>query len=188
LRFRVLLIPFLALWAAVAQSEVHEKLTESQYDVHGDDRSSLLSLLNAATPVVFEGKKYHAFTSWNVHWYLRWFAEPDGQCRITSVSIELTSNMRLPNLVGGSAQQRQTFYPYLSALRTHEVGHYQMGKDAADAIDRGVQHLPPSLNCRSLEQSANDLGYSLLAEYRNRERQYDQATGYGKTQGASLTY
>jgi predicted secreted Zn-dependent protease len=188
LRFRVLLIPSLLLWAAGAQAEVHEKLTESLYDVRGDDHSSLLSLLNAATPILFEGKKYHAFTSWHVQWHLRWFMEPNGRCRITSASIDLTSNVRLPNLVGGSAQQRQIFYPYLSVLRTHEFGHYQMGKDAADAIDRGIQHLPAALNCHSLEQSANDLGYSLLDEYRSRERQYDQTTGYGKTQGASLTH
>jgi hypothetical protein len=29
-------------------------------------------------------------------------------------------------------------------------------------------------------------GLLLLADYQARERQYDQSTGYGKTQGASL--
>jgi predicted secreted Zn-dependent protease len=95
--------------------------------------------------------------------------------------------MRLPNLIGGSAQQRQAFYPYLSRLRTHELGHYQMGKEAAGAIERGIQQLPAASSCPALEQDANNLGYRLLAEYQGRERQYDQSTGYGKTQGASLT-
>jgi predicted secreted Zn-dependent protease len=95
--------------------------------------------------------------------------------------------MRLPSLIGGSIQQRQAFYPYLSALRTHESGHYQIGKDAANAIDRGIQGLPIAATCRELEQNANALGDRLLAEYRARERQYDQSTDYGKTQGASLT-
>jgi predicted secreted Zn-dependent protease len=177
----------LLTWAVTAQAEVHEKLTQSQYDVRGDDHSSLLSVLNAATPIVFEGKKYHAFTSWSVRWNFRWFAEADGRCRITSAAIDLTSNMRLPNLIGGSTQQRQAFYPYLSALRTHESGHYQLGKDAADAIDRGIQGLQVAVTCRELERNANVLGDRLLAEYRTRERQYDQSTDYGKTQGASLT-
>jgi predicted secreted Zn-dependent protease len=187
LRLQGALISILLLWTVTAQGEVHEKLTQSQYDVRGDGGSSLLSLLNAATPIVFEGKKYHAFTSWNVRWNFRWFAEPDGRCRVTSTAIELTSNMRLPNLLGGSTQQRQAFYPYVSALRTHEFGHYQIGKDAADAIDRGIQGLPAASSCRELEQNANALGLRLLAEHQARERQYDQSTGYGKTQGASLT-
>jgi predicted secreted Zn-dependent protease len=186
LKVRDLLVAVLFLCSTAAYADVREKLTQSQYEVRGNDHSSLLSLLNAATPIVFEGKKYHAFTSWNVHWNFRWFAEPDGRCRITSAAIDLTANMRLPNLVGGSTQQRQAFYPYLSALQTHEFGHYQLGKEAADAIDRGIQRLPSAASCRLLERDANTLGYRLLADYQARERQYDQSTGYGKTQGASL--
>lgn len=180
-------IALLMSWSLVGHCEVHEKLTQSQYDVHGDERSSLLTLLNAATPIVFEGRKFHAFTSWNVHWNFRWFAEADGRCRVTSANVQLTSDMRLPNLIGGSTQQRQAFYSYLSALRTHEFGHYEFGKDAAAAIDRGIQRLPTASSCRALEQDANALGYRLLAEYQAREREYDQSTGYGKTQGASLS-
>jgi predicted secreted Zn-dependent protease len=177
----------LAMFASTARADVHEKLTELQYDVYGDDRSTLLELLNAATPVRFEGKKFHAFTSWNVHWSPRWFREPDGRCRITSVTVDLTATMRLPKLINGSTQQRQAFYPYLSALRTHEFGHYQIGKDASTAIDRGIARLDTAPSCSELEKEANALGYRLLAEYQARERQYDQSTGYGKTQGASLS-
>jgi predicted secreted Zn-dependent protease len=181
-----LLLSCVFFWVTSAQSEVSEKLTESPYDAYGDERSTLLSVLDAATPIVFAGRKYHAFTAWNVQWSLRWFAEPDGRCRVTSASVELTSKMQLPRLIGGSAQQRQAFYPYLSALRTHEFGHYQIGKDAAEAIDRGIQRLPPAATCHALEEDANTLGYRLLADYQARDRQYDQSTGYGKTQGASL--
>lgn len=173
-------------YASTASADVHEKLSESQYDVHGDDVSSLLSLLNTATPIVFEGKKYHAFTSWNVRWNFRRFREPDGRCRIASVTVDLTSKMQLPTLIGGSLRQRQQFYPYLAALRTHEFGHYQFGKDAADAIDRGIYNLPTASSCRALAEDANSPGYRVLADYRVRERRYDESTGYGKTQGASL--
>jgi predicted secreted Zn-dependent protease len=186
LSLQIALIVLSSLWAASARCEVHEKLSESLYDVYGDDHSSLLSLLNAATPIHFEGKKYHAFTTWNVHWNFRWFREPDGSCRITSATIALTSRMQLPRLIGGSPEQRQQFYPYLSALRTHESGHYQVGKDAAEAINRRIEHLPTASTCHSLEEDADRLGYAVLAEYQAHERQYDQSTGYGKTQGASL--
>lgn len=173
-------------FASTAAANVHEKFSESQYDVHGDEESSLLNLLNTATPIVFEGKKYHAFTSWNVRWNFRRSRAPDGRCRITSVAVHLTSTMQLPRLIGGSLRQRQQFYPYLAALRTHEFGHYQFGKDAADAIDRGIYNLPSVASCRVLAQDANTLGYRVLADYRVRERRYDESTGYGKTQGASL--
>ena len=45
MRLQGTLMSILLIWAVTAQAEVHEKLTQSQYDVRGDDHSSLLSVV-----------------------------------------------------------------------------------------------------------------------------------------------
>lgn len=82
----------------------------------------------------------------------------NGMCKITSVKTNLVGNIYLPKLVGANAAQSNQFEKYLSALRIHELGHYNIGKEVATTIDRKILSLPEMSSCKVLEATANDFG------------------------------
>ena len=173
--------------AQIASADVSENLDYIYYTANADTRRSLLSILNQASPIHFNNHTYHGLTKWYVKWNYRWFEQPDGRCKITTVTTKFTSSIKLPELVGADANQEEVFNNYVSALHTHELGHYDIGKEAAYVIDRGIYALPEMSSCQELETTANNLGYRTLDEYRIKEKQYDADTGHGKSQGAWLS-
>lgn len=174
------------LACGVAAAEVVQEDTERPYTAPIAEGQSLRAALNAATPIRQDGKPFHAYTAWNVHWNFWWYSEANGRCRITRVRTRLTTTVQLPQLQGGTPAQQAVFERYARALRHHEQGHVQWGRDAAHAIDRGIAALPTAQDCAGLERQANALGQRLLAEHMARERDYDRSTGHGTTQGAQL--
>lgn len=182
---RKLLLLCLLILAKTADAQVSENLVYTYYTAKSDS-DSLLETLNKASPIRVDNRSFHGYTKWNVHWNYRWFEQADGRCKITKVTTDLTANITLPELVGANAEQTEAFDKYLSALRVHELGHYDIGKQTATTIDNGILALPEMSSCKELESTANDFGYRTLEEYKAQEKQYDVATAHGKTQGAWL--
>jgi predicted secreted Zn-dependent protease len=169
-----------------ANAEVTETLEYNYYVANADAGRSLLNILNASSPVRHNGQIFHAHTQWNIRWNFRWQESPDGRCRVTSAAIALSGNIDLPRLVGATPAQEGQFSHYLAALRTHELGHYDIGNQAASTIDRKILSLPEMPSCSALESTVNTLGYQTLDEYKTIELRYDTSTGHGKSQGAWL--
>lgn len=166
--------------AAVVQEHV-----QRPYPVQLQAGQSLRQALQAATPIVVDGRRFHGHTRWNVRWSYRWWREASGRCRITEVTTRLSTEVQLPALHNASPQQQATFDRYLRALAQHEQGHAQFGRDAAQAIDQGIARLSAA-DCATLERDADALGRRLLAEHVEREKQYDRDTAHGAAQGARL--
>lgn len=167
------------------KADVNENIAYTYYVAISDPSRSLLAILNSSSPIRYDGKIYHAYTTWNVKWNFRWFENPNGKCKITKVTTEFSGSIKLPRLVG-ETMQRDQFDKYLSALRIHELGHYNIGKNAATAIDSKILSLPEMPSCKELEASANELGYRTLSEYKEKQIRYDTLTAYGRSQGAWL--
>ena len=177
----------LALYGlACAQAAVQEEHAERKYAVHAEPNQSLREALNAATLILVNGKRFHGYTRWYVRWQFQWAPDPQGRCRITQVKTRLTTEVQLPDLRRGTEAQQARFDRYLPALSQHEQGHVQVGRDAAQAIDRAIADMPAASDCATLERNANILGQALLQEHVEREKQFDVTTGHGATQGALL--
>jgi predicted secreted Zn-dependent protease len=183
-RALVLLAGLLAGGPALAA--VQEQHTQRPYAVHVQPGETLRQALSGATPIRENGKRFHGYTRWNVRWSFRWWREASGSCRITEVTTRLTTEVQLPELRSATAAQRAVFERYERALSRHEEGHVQFGRDAAQAIDRGIAALPEAADCATLEREANALGHRLLREHAQREKDYDRSTGHGASQGARL--
>jgi predicted secreted Zn-dependent protease len=177
----------LACLTLAAQAEVQESHALEPYPVHARPGQTLREALNAATPITSGGQRFHGYTHWNVRWNFWWQQDGAGRCRITRVSTRLQSRIQMPELATGTVAQTAAFARYHAALYQHELGHVEFGRKAAQAIDRGIAALPPAPDCPTLEQQANALGQRLLAEQAQQERDYDQRTRHGATQGALLT-
>ena len=176
--------------ASVANAEVSENLRYEPYGFSWQPEQSLLHALDAASPIRQDGKIFHGFTQWSVDWRFRWWQEANGECRITSVTTSLDMVIQLPRLQqassGQSVLQRPEFEAYLAALRQHEHGHADTGRMAAKAIDQAIAALPRHARCAELDAKANETGHRLIAEFNQRDKQYDLATDHGRTQGAYL--
>lgn len=169
-----------------ASATVREEHAQRPYPVPIAPGQTLRQALQAATPIVVDGRRFHGYTRWNVRWNYRWWREASGRCAITEVTTRLTTEVQLPELHGATPAQQATFDRYLRALSQHEQGHIQVGRDAAQAIDQGIARLPAASDCATLERDANALGRRLLQEHVEREKQYDRDTGHGTSQGARL--
>lgn len=174
-------------FSPLALAAVHENVSFSTYSAQAQAGKSIYETLFAVSPVKDGGKTFLGHTKWNVNWKFRWWREASGACKISSVDVNVVGKITLPELIGGDASQRAKFSAFLQNLRTHEMGHYQIGLNAGKEIERGILALPVHGNCRALEESANRYARQVLDAHKGADAQYDAQTKHGKTQGASLT-
>jgi predicted secreted Zn-dependent protease len=185
MRFHYLL--HFCLWVSFpAVAEVYENLSYKTYIADHKAGMSLLQSLNNASPIRENGEIFHGFTSWNIQWQYWWKQEPNGLCFFTKNNTTLTSEVTLPELVSPEYRVNQEFSSYIASLRRHELGHVDIARSTARKIDEAIISLPPMDSCPLLEQTANQLGNRLLEQARQAQRNYDQATQHGRTQGAQL--
>jgi predicted secreted Zn-dependent protease len=178
---------FLFLVGQAAHANVNEQFNYDYYTVNAEPNRTLLSVITEASPIHENGHTFHGHTSWYVKWHFHWHQAADGRCRMTKVDTDLTATIQLPRLVNPTASQEEQFNRYLDALRTHELGHYENGKEAANEVDQAILALPEMESCKKLESAANDLGHSILKQHNEKDVQYDAETQHGKTQGARLS-
>ena len=174
------------LASSAALAEVTEEHAEQPYTVDIQPGQALRQALNAATPIREGGQRFHGYTHWNVHWKFWWRHDAAGRCRITRVHTRLSTRIQMPELHTGSGAQHARFARYARALRQHEQGHVQFGRQAAQSIDQGIAALPEAPDCPTLERQANALGHRLLAAQAALEKAYDRDTRHGATQGAQV--
>ena len=181
----VVLLGFLTANSALAR--VTETSTRQTYEVRAATGDSLFNALNGATPLHEDSKPYHADTRWSLNWTFQWKTTPQGQCQISSVAVDLSVTMTMPQLKSGSPAVTAQFKRYFAALLTHEEGHRAIARKAADQAERAIAQLPPQLSCALLDQEANRTGMAILDEAKWKSIDYDNTTRHGCTQGACLT-
>lgn len=176
----------LLVLAAPISAKVVEQLDYAHYEVDPEGYDKLYQAVNAVTPVKVDGKTFHGLTKWHIKWNYWFDTDDDGACAITRTKVTLTATITLPQLVNSEDWQDEIFDEYLDALTEHEMGHYEISQEAAQAIDDALQELDAEDDCPTLKQVANQSARDLLNEYKQAERDYDQRTQHGRTQGARL--
>jgi predicted secreted Zn-dependent protease len=167
-----------------ANAEVTEKISYTYYPANAAHTQSLKKVLDDASPHREGTQVFYGMTDWAVNWRFEGTESSAGNCRITKVTTELSVAIDLPRLIGGTAAQTDQFNKLLPALRSHELGHYSIARQAAAAIDSKIRSLPEMPNCKSLYSAANDVGSQTLDDFKAREIQYDVVTSHGATQEA----
>ncbi len=129
----------------------------------------------------------HGSTTWSVSY--RYTARTESSaCVIDSVTTKLEGTMTIPNWAGaGSAPSgaQARWSRYISALRTHEMGHMQIGRKFEIAVKNSLMKMRAA-SCGELEGESRRRFDALLEDYRRIERDYDTQTRHGATQGAYL--
>ena len=173
---RFVIACLVALAFSTGRAEVVEQTSIVRYPVSVQPPQTLKQALNAATPIRENGLVFHGHTKWWVKWNFRWVRQPSGRCAITSVAVDLSTQMQLPQLVQAPAAERERFNRFLPRLTKHEEGHRDNGRAAAAEVERRITQLPEMSSCELLEATANDTGRHVVSEYNQRDRQFDDAT------------
>ena len=106
---------------------------------------------------------------------------------MTGWNIDLAAVIKLPQITNTTAQQQAQFDKFIAALRVHELGHYEHGKQAAQELDQAILAIPEMDNCQDIGAAADEAGHRILRKYSDIDVQYDAVTSHGRTQGAVLS-
>lgn len=160
---------------------------ENSYTVEANDKESLLSAINKASPIRENGEVFHAHTDTYVNWNY-WWDKRNNYCKLNRVETTVTITYTLPRLFWKTqdAQVQKIWNKYYPALYEHEEGHGQIAIDAAEAIERSLMNMPPFSSCDHLSKKANAEAQRILDEFSKKHRHYDNKTNHGETQGADL--
>jgi len=125
-----------------------------------------------------------ARTDWYLSYTYRTRSASSG-CTVESVSTKLDLKVRMPRWTApsnASADLVRRWDRYLDALRVHEAGHLQTGRDFESNFRRATSSM--SADCAALGSAVRPRFDSLLEQARQRDRDYDAQTRHGATQGA----
>ena len=185
-------LPIAAGLAAIAcvgasglRAEVVESIDDVTYTAYPTRGQTLRQALNAATPIREDGERFHGHTKWNIRWSFKWWREADGSCRITSSETRLDLVITMPELEGGGGAMQRRFADFRDALHEHELGHADIARDAAHAVDDAILDLPEMDDCATLEAVANRRAHAIVDASKRRQKQYDRDTEHGRRDGAS---
>jgi predicted secreted Zn-dependent protease len=158
------------------------------YNVTGQTIKEIANSLYKNSPIIDQGKKYHAHTSWNVKWHFYW-QKYSNYCEITSVTTSVDIQYILPKLISYnslSPSVKQKWDQYYTALINHESVHKNFGISSADSIEKTLKTMGTRNTCQQLEKDAIKIGKQIIKYYNDQEKQYDQITNHGATQGANF--
>jgi predicted secreted Zn-dependent protease len=173
--------------SALAQPAV--SWTTNYYPVSGATVREIHASLRSNRPWKSAAQN-DGYTRWRVEWTFG--VSPVGdKCRLTTFSTRTTVTITLPRWTAptnATEEVRRAWERYISALGQHEAGHGQMAMAAAAEIQKRARESGEDGDCAALKQKINSLGQSIVEQYRTRDREYDERTRHGETQGAVLTH
>lgn len=156
------------------------------YDVEGASEGAVRAALSRLGPIDSAGARHDAYTQWYVTWHFP-LVRTDLGCATGPVSTSMRVRITLPRWQAppeASIELVARWRTYLDVLATHELGHRERGLEAAADIEAELPLLGPKPSCEEAERIANQAAHQILERHRQADRDYDELTQHGATQGA----
>jgi len=129
-----------------------------------------------------------AMTAWRVEWKYTAMNEIAG-CRPESIATSTTITMTLPRYVpptNAAPAIKERWARYFSALIRHEIQHGANGLAAAGAVRDRIAATGNRRDCGTLGRDVTAAVNATLATYRAKDRELDERTRHGATEGAQF--
>ena len=176
-------LAFCFVAAAVAQDSV--LVTTNYFNVSGESARELRRSINQSRPWK-DRSEGDANTEWKIEWTFKLM--PSGTtCQVHSFTTKTTIKIVLPKWTPDASASpilTERWESYMTALKRHEEGHKQIALAAASEVRRRVKSLKPEATCEAYSASLNSAAKGVIAEFREKEIEYDRKTDHGATQGA----
>lgn len=131
---------------------------------------------------------WDGMTDWQVRWQFGVVPTPGGwRCNTFSTTTTITITMpRWVPPTNAPETVKAIWQKYSTALGQHEAGHAAIALAAAAEAQKRVKEIGEGADGDSLKKQINDLAQGVVEAHRQRDREYDERTRHGTTQGASL--
>ena len=132
--------------------------------------------------------EHDAMTDWRVNWQFSVAPSANG-CRCSSFGTQTTIVVSMPRWIAPTNAPdtvRQIWTQYVAALGRHEAGHAAFAFAAAAEMHKRVKAAGDGADCDGLKKQINDLCQQIIEEHRKRDKEYDEKTRHGATQGAVM--
>jgi predicted secreted Zn-dependent protease len=161
-------------------------IRRNYYQITGSTATQLRQQMNQLGPVWSSGKRFDAITRWHVRWSYR-YAVQNNRCQLTTSRVHVDITITMPQWTPppqAATSLIKQWRRYSTALQTHEYGHRDHGLAAARDAAYALQVFPGYPNCQYLDLAINTRMMQIIEQYGEKDREYDQRTQHGATQGA----
>jgi predicted secreted Zn-dependent protease len=162
-------------------------ITTNHFMVAGTSPSEIRKSINRARPGGVSSVT-DALTTWKINWRTR-VTSVDGQCQLDSLTVDTAISITLPNWrppTNAPPELIKRWSAYYLALLKHELNHAESGRLAARELRRRVLEVPPQADCGTLQRRIQGVADGVIAEYKQRDADYDRETAHGLKEGARL--
>jgi len=170
---------------AVAQDSV--QWTTNYYPVTGASVREIRRSINEARPWK-DRQSTDAMTKWQVNWHFT-LSPSAGGCYCNTFSTTTTIAVTLPKwIVPTNAPEsvKGIWARYFTALGKHEGGHGQIALSAAAELQKRSRTIGTLPDCETLKAKINGIGEQVVQDFQRRDKEYDERTRHGATEGAFL--
>lgn len=148
------------------------------YPVSGGSPRGIRESINRSRPREPGREPFDGMTVWS--YSTRWRGSSDGGCDPTSAEVTAHVVITLPELTNRQAlgrAERENWDRYLSRLAAHEQNHARIALAGIDQLRTFMRGAP---NCETMLAARAQID----AAIRDANRQYDETTRHGATEGA----
>jgi len=174
-----------AFCSAVANATLSIEQKTDYYTVSTDALASLLSTVNAASPIRQNGEVYHGYTKYHIEWSF-WPQGNSHRCKIVRLKTTLSIVFTLPQLKSENEEVHAVWRLWFPNLLRHEEKHAALAAKYAKKIDEQLAAMGTFTSCDKLKFEANQLGFALLNALNDANAVYDNETNHGESENAWL--
>lgn len=131
---------------------------------------------------------YDGQTDWRIDW--RFQVTTAGEsCRCDSFTTQTAITLTLPRWTAptnAAPEVRDAWISFFTALAKHESGHAQNALSAVTEMHQRVNRLPTENDCAVLKKKIDETAARVVAEFRQRDEEFDRQTSHGVRDGAFL--
>jgi predicted secreted Zn-dependent protease len=169
-------------YAQGSNGAIDLQIAVNHYTVQGRDYASLGQSLAANGP-----KGYHGLATWTIGYEFTTKKLRDG-CQMDTVKVKVGGTILMPKWAdeqAASPDLQQRWRAYYAALKLHEDGHIQHGREMAMLVKERLLGLG-LVPCDRTQALAAAEFNTIVANLKTRDAEYDARTNHGASQGARL--
>lgn len=167
---------------AVASGTMDVQIAVNHYSVQGGDYAALSQSLKANGP-----KGFHGLASWKIRYDYTTKRQRDG-CQVNTLDVKVNGEILMPRWTdesSGPPDLQRRWSTYYAALKRHEDGHIQHGRELALIVKERLMGLGV-VPCDQLKALIEREYQRLYGNLKTRDQDYDARTNHGATQGAQF--